>query len=149
MLLRFDDRTPFATGKLGYNRVRGSEQSTRIVLEVDIGEQLTTAFLDTGMPLVVCSPDYAAVIGLNPADGIKEEARIRGRLMWGKIHSINVSFPYDEGAPLLLGGVLAFVPDNVNDVGDDLKDRAFIGMFACLDVMRFAVDPRNTMFYFA
>jgi hypothetical protein len=150
MLLRFEDRKPFATGRLAYNRVRGSGLSTRIVLEIDIGDQLTTGFLDTGMPCVVCSPEYSTVVmGLSPADGIREEVRIRGRLMWGTIHSVNAAFPFDEGAPLLLGGVIVFVPDNLEEVGEDLRERSFIGMLACLDTMRFAIDPRDTMFYFA
>lgn len=148
MLLRFDDRRPFAEGRLAYNRVRGSELSTRIVLEVDIGDQLTTGFLDTGMPCVICSPDFAALIGLDPTAGLKEEVRVRGKLMSGRLHSINVSFPFDEGKPLLLGGVLTFVPDNLKDVGDDLSERSFLGMLTCLDAMCFAVDPVERMFYF-
>lgn len=148
MLLRFDDRTPFAEGRIAYNRVRGSELSTRIVLEVDIGEQLTTGFLDTGMPCVICSPEFAVLIGLNPLSGLKEEARIRGKLVRGIIHSINVSFLCDEGKPLLLGGVLAFVPNDIKDIGDDLAERSFLGMASCLDTMCFAVDSFDRMFYF-
>lgn len=149
MLLIFDDKkTPFAKGRLAYNRVLGSELSSRIVLEVDIGEQLTTGFLDTGMPCLVCSPEFAKLIGLDPADGLSEEVRVRGKLMKGRLHSTNVSFPFDEGTHLLLGGVLTFIPDNVKDVGEDLKERSFLGMVSCLDAMCFAVDPFERMFYF-
>jgi len=128
-------------GRVEYNRVPGSAGSTRIVLMVKIGGQLTTAYLDTGMPCVICPPDVAeTLLNLNPADGVEIEAPIRGVEIKGRIHNANVDFVVDEGFSPLIHGAMIFVPDNAADVGTDLVIHSFLGMRMCLDSICFGVD---------
>jgi len=135
-------------GRADYNRTRASELSTRPVLAVVIGGQSAEAYLDTGMPVTVCPPDFAAkLMGLDPADGLEEEARIRGVLVKGRIHNTSIEFIADEGKPMAIAGVV-FVPNSAADVGPDLTGFSFLGMYECLDKMIFGVDSLTQVFYF-
>jgi hypothetical protein len=136
-------------GRADYNSALGSALSTRAILEVVIGGQPATGYLDTGMPCLVCPPDFAAkVLRLDPADGLEEDALIRGVVVRGRIHNVSVEFVADEGSPLLLQNSLVFVPNNAADVGPDLVRHSFVGMAKCLDSVIFGVDPFRQMFYF-
>ena len=146
MLLNFTDGSTFAAGATNYNRAPGTERSTRIVLQVEIGEQLTTAFLDTGKPSLICPPDFAAIVGLTASNGMAETVRIHGKLVNGRIHNVNLTMLADEGVPLYLNGPV-FVPTHPLEVDADTF-RSFLGMAACLESMCFAVDPFTRIFYF-
>ena len=146
MLLNFTNGSSFATGAANYNRVPGSERSTRMVLQVELGEQLTTAFVDTGKPCLICPPEFASVIGLTAATGLTETVRIHGRLVNGRIHNINLTVLADEGTPLHMNAPV-FVPHYSSEVDGDIF-RSFLGMAGCLESMCFAVDPFMRIFYF-
>jgi hypothetical protein len=136
-------------GRAGYNSAPGTELSTRPILEVAVGGQSTTAYLDTGMPCVVCPPDFAAkVLKLDPAKGSEEEARIRGVVVKGRIHNASVHFIADEGMPVVLANAVVFVPNSAADVGPDLTMHSFLGMARCLNEIIFGVDPLMETFYF-
>jgi hypothetical protein len=113
-----------------------------------IGGQSAEAYLDTGMSVTVCPPDFAKVLlGLDPADGLEEEARIRGVLVKGRIHNVIIEFTADEGKSTPINAVV-FVPNDAADVGPDLTGFSFLGMFECLNKMIFGVDSLTEVFYF-
>src|ERR1051326_4234047 len=136
-------------GRADYNSTSGSALSTRAIIEVALDGQSATGYLETGIPCIVCPPDFAAkVLKLKPADGSEEDALIRGVVVKGRIHNISIEFVADEGNPLTLENALVFVPDRAADVGPDLVRHSFIGMGKCLDSILFGVDPFSQVFYF-
>jgi len=72
MLLQFEDGKPFASGAASYlyQSITERETTPRIILSILLGGIETTAFVDTGGVYVLCSPEIARVIGLNPGEGI-------------------------------------------------------------------------------
>ncbi len=100
------------------------------------------------MSYTVCSPEFATILlGLNPADGLEEESRIRGRLVKGRLHNVAVELIAEQGVSVVINTVL-FVPDNAAGIGPDLTGLSFLGMYMCLDTRIFALDALSQMFYF-
>jgi hypothetical protein len=145
MLLRFPDGSSFATGSSQYNNAPGTELSSRIILDVVIGGQLTTAVADTGIPCSLCSPDFADYLGLGA--GQKETANLLGTDVKGDIHDIDLTFVADAGRPLGLV-VPMMVPADFQSVIPELAFRSHLGMEGCLNSITFAVDFAHQTFYF-
>jgi hypothetical protein len=149
MLLTSSDGLSFATGATAYDyhSVSGSDTSDRIILKVQIEGQSTEAVVDTGAPFVVCSPDLARLIGFDSSSALyPHKILIRGSWVQGSIHRVSLTIPASEGNSISLE-VTAFVPDPDEEM---LKGNfpSFISLFGCLERLRFAVDPSDTMFYF-
>jgi hypothetical protein len=135
-------------GRANYNRSSATSMSTRPILAVFIGGQSAEAYLDTGMPVTVCPPDFAAtLLSLDPADGLEEEVRIRGVLVKGRMHNASIEFVADQGTVTPMNAVV-FVPDSAADVGPDLAGFSFLGMYECLNKLIFGVDALTEVFYF-
>ena len=146
MLLNFADQSPFATGvaSYDYNGVPGSDASARIILEVIIEGQPTTAILDTGAPYLICSPALVEVLRLNPSAALARHTMlIRGYKVKGDLYRVALTIPAKEGMELSLE-VMAFVPA----AGEQYMFPSFLGLLGCLEWVRFAIDPLDNKFYF-
>ncbi len=133
-----------------YNDAPEIATSSRIILQVQIGDLLTEAYVDTNSQYVVCTPDVAEAIGLDPADAIFEDTiRISGVPVTGKIHGIDFYFLADEdkGESLSLRA-FAFVVDMDAPLFVDELPSSSIGFTGCLESVCFAIDGGRRLFYF-
>jgi hypothetical protein len=146
MLLTLSNGEHFAMGAAiyDYNSLPGSDTSARLILQVWVEGQKTSAILDTGAPYLVCSPNLARLVEFDPAASLSQyELLIRGYWIKGNLHRANLTLPASEGESLSLD-VTAFVPDP-----DELFNfPSFLGWSSCLEWIRFAVDPSSSTFYF-
>jgi hypothetical protein len=146
MLLTFPNGDEFATGATiyKYSPLPGSGSSARIVLQVLVEGQPTSAILDTGAPYLICSPSLSSHIGFDPDTALSQhEILIRGYNVRGDLQRINLTFTASKGTSLSLE-VIAFVPSP----DEHFNFPSFLGFLGCLDWIRFAVDPSSGMFYF-
>jgi hypothetical protein len=116
---------------------------------LEIGGQLTTAFVDTGLPCSVCSPDFAHVIGLaSPMMlPVVETAILRGKEIRGRKYIANATLLANAGDYLHIC-IPIFVPDTLADFGEDLIYHSFLGMQGCLGSILLAIDTVSETFYF-
>ncbi len=146
MLLALSNGESFATGAAtyDYNSIPGSDTSARLILQIWVEGQKTSAILDTGAPFLVCSPDLARLIEFDTAASLSRyELLIRGYWIKGSLHRASLVLPALEGESLSLE-VTAFVPNP-----DELFNfPSFLGWSRCLEWIRFAVDPSSSTFYF-
>lgn len=148
MLLQFADGEPFATGAAHYSAPASGPAARRISLQVELGDQLTTAFVDTGSPLLVCHPDLASLLDFDNAEALEvKEVFYRGKWVEGFIHRAELTLLADEGNPLYVNASV-FIPDPKQDFVDDFFPSSLLGMRNCLESIRFAIDPSNETFYF-
>lgn len=149
MLLLFPDQSPFAAGsaEYDYNPLPGSDTSARIILYVKVEGRATSAILDTGAPFLVCSPDLADNLGFDPQNALSHHRmNIRGLTIRGTLHRVNLMLPASDGDDLPLE-VTAFLP-NPEEKQMGYTFPSFLGMYGCLERVRFAVDPFSNKFYF-
>ena len=147
MLLQLSTGEPFATGAAAYAYVPASEreETPRITLDVLIGNLRTSAFVDTGGVYLICSPQIAAALNLDPVDGLRVPNLIfRGAQLPGVLHRIPLTILASQGETITLEAT-AFVPGSINEWSDF---PCILGIYLCLDRLRFAVDPINEVFYF-
>jgi hypothetical protein len=149
MLLAYADGRPYAAGAIHYDYRPATPQDTlpRIVLSVSFENLETEAVLDTGAPFVVCAPDLALLLHLDPSAGAPTPPlEFRGHRLRGGLHRISLSLLADLGDSLTVEAT-AFVPDL--DPGQQWGEfPSFLGMSGFLERLRFAVDPSSDTFYF-
>lgn len=151
MPLRFPSGEPFSTGSTPYSYVPATELEThpRLILEVEIEGIMTEAMLDTtGGVYLLCTPNVAKRMDLseeNSLSGVKE-LLFRGVTVQGRLHRVNLTLFAEEGESFTLKAT-AFVPhpDQEESWGDI---PCILGLFGCLERVRFAVDPYTETFYF-
>jgi hypothetical protein len=148
-MLQFSTGQAFTTGAITYTYrpVTERETSPRIFLQVSIEGIDTAAFLDTGAPFVVCKPEIAEVLGLDPASGEPlGNFRLRDSHLNGHLHRMNVTLLAEQGDPLSVEATV-FVPDpKSNQEWGNFP--TILGMGGFLERIRFAVDPSQDQFYF-
>lgn len=148
MLLAFANSEPFAIGVTDYlYQPTSKETDNRIFLQIEIEDVLATAVLDTGSPFVICAPDVAKRIGVqqDPQRGT-QRILIRGLWREGQLHRLRLTFVATEGQSLDVQATV-FIPNVTEEESwGDLP--SFIGLSACLERIRFAVDPGEDRFYF-
>jgi hypothetical protein len=79
-MLFFADGEPFATGSQPYlfRPAASSDSSKRVIAEVEIQGFRVYAMLDTGAPYVICNPELAMKLGLDPHAGLESKTlRVR------------------------------------------------------------------------
>jgi len=148
MLLQFENGESFATGATSYlyHPARELESTPRIILSIRLRNFKTLSFLDTGGVYVLCSPEIAKEIGLQPGNGISTP-----RLRWsrglysGELFRVPLTFLPTVGTELNIEATV-FVPDPGSDWPEGLP--CVLGMMGCLERLRFAVDPATDTFYF-
>lgn len=147
MLLQFATGEPFATGAAPYAYVPASEreETPRITLDVLIGDLRTSAFVDTGGVYLICSPQIADALNLDPVTGLPApNVLFRGMRLRGVLHRIPLTILASQGDTITLEAT-AFVPDGSTEW---LDFPCILGIYLCLDRLRFAIDPMNEVFYF-
>lgn len=148
MLLCFEDGNPFAQGGCAYENRPASEQENtpRIIVPVQIEGVATRAILDTGGVYLVCNPEIAEFLALDPAQSLGTEMLgIRGMRYAGNLYRLSLGLMATEGEGLQVE-VTAFVPQLV--MSDVWVLPSFLGLQGCLERLRFAVDPSTDTFYF-
>jgi len=149
VFLSFSDGEAFATGMAEYiySPATKREDLPRLIVNVTIEGINVAAIVDTGAPYVVCSPRTAKKLSLAPQTSLgRIRLLIRGMVMQGHLHRLNVSFVALRGVDLYVEAT-AFVPDPEWEASwEDLP--SFIGLNGCLERMRFTVDPGSDTFYF-
>jgi len=148
-MLYFLDQTPFASGCAAYEyRPAALDDTTpRIMIRVDIEGVVTGAFLDTGSPYMILNPEIAEALHIDIRGGLSQNRLLfRGNWLAGYLHRVNVRFIAEEGENVTVEATV-FIPDLLP--GQEYGNfPSVIGMNACLERLRFAVDPSQDTFYF-
>jgi hypothetical protein len=150
MTLTFPTGEPFARGVTGYDyRPATSHETTpRLVLEVAIEGILAEAVVDTGGVYLVCHPDIARRLSLTPAEALSRVQGIllRGTIVHGRLYRLTLALLADQGEDVTIQ-TTAFVPEPEEaEHWGDLP--CLLGLYGCLERIRFAVDPHTEQFYF-
>src|SRR5690242_16118132 len=133
-MLRFPDGTALASGSAPYYL---SEESPRLQIEIEIDGQKFLAAVDTAAPYFICNLPVAESLGITAAEhvGAVTLSTRKGRTT-GRLYRTVVVLVAAEGRSVEME-VTTFVPDD--ESWDD--EPLFLGLFNCLDRIRFAVDP--------
>ena len=150
MPLTFPDGQRFATGATSYHYrpATAHETTPRIILHVEIEGILTEAMLDTGGVYLVCHPHLVTLMDLDAADATSgpQSLLFRGVVIHGRLHRLQLTILPDDGEPLDIQAT-AFVPEpGEEESWGDVP--SILGLYGCLERLRFAVDPTTEMFYF-
>jgi predicted aspartyl protease len=149
MPLVFQDGQKFATGSVPYSYRPETEHQNipKLFLQVQIEGQDIEALVDTGAQFFICPPELAKLLNLRETDSAATETLgIRGARMEGTLHRVTLTLIAEEGESLSTE-VTAFVPK----ASEEYKlgpIPCFLGLFCCLERLRFAVDPATETFYF-
>lgn len=151
LVLYFKKGETFATGAMQYKYEPVTPNGTdfRVHLRVEVDEVPTPAFVDTGGMYLLCPPGLARQLDLNPEDGWQVEHAIlfRGSRLQGTGHRVSLTLIADEGEDVKVE-VTAFVPDTSPEQEWESEFPCILGLYLCLDLLRFAIDPAAEKFYF-
>jgi predicted aspartyl protease len=150
MPLVFHDGQKFATGSVPYSYRPETERQDipKLFLQVQIEGQYIEALVDTGAQFFICPPDVAKLLKLQEMNSSTTEAlRIRGVRIEGTLHRVTLTLLAEEGESLSVE-VTAFVPKTSEEYKLEGPIPSFLGLFCCLERLRFAVDPSTETFYF-
>lgn len=130
-----------------YRPATNSDLTNRIIIPIEIEGFPTSAFIDTASPYVVCSPEVAEVINIDPSTSIEQISyNIRGNRLRGGIHRLSITLLAQQGNPLSIESSV-FVPYHIDkDVWDSYP--TVLGLITFLELLRFAVDSFEEKFYF-
>ncbi len=150
MALRFLDGEVFTTSSVSYQYRPATPHETtpRLILDVVIEGIPTEAMVDTGGIYLLCHPQLANQLSLDPADALSDMVSIlfRGVLVHGRLYRLHVSLPAHEGNDVPFEAT-AFVPEGYEDEQwGDLP--SILGFHGCLERIRIATDPMSETFYF-
>ena len=145
-MLYLENGDSFAQGACRFIRSDITEHGglDRIRLFVQLEEIQTRVALDTGGAYLICPPEIAEALELDPAYRLdRVELSIRGQPTQGDLHKVYLHLLADEGqGHSLQVEVTAFVPEHDRGVP------TYMGLKGCLENIRFAVDPATDTFYF-
>ena len=148
MLLRFEDGRSFAQGACTflYHPATEEDVTPRIIVAVQIEGLQTETVVDTGGVYLVCDPEIADLLDVDPARGLGiAELNIRGIKVSGSLHRLSLTLLAEQGQSIELEAT-AFVPRL--QPNEPWKLPSFMGLMGCLERLRFAVDPSTDTFYF-
>jgi hypothetical protein len=138
----------FVQGSVIYWDFEPSQDHSRIVMPVLLGNRRTSAILDTGAPWCVFNPEEAATLDLDfQAFATSTPTLVirgypyRGWLML----DIPITLEANDGESLIVSSTV-FVPDL--ELGQEWQLPNFLGLSGFLERIRFAVDPSTNLFYF-
>jgi hypothetical protein len=137
----------FVQGMVPYADFDGTQQHTRIIIPVTFGNMtFTTAIVDTGAPWCVLRPEETYGLNVNVFENLGDETLIiRGGAYTGKLYRMPVSLEADAGAGLTVEAKV-FIP--ILEQGQVYSLPNFVGFEGFLELIRFAVDPGQNLFYF-
>jgi hypothetical protein len=147
-MLRFSDGQIFASGSCPYRAAPASENDMthRIFLTVQFDGFQTEAVLDTGGVYFIVHPELAEGLALDHGNALYVgDMGIRGFKYRGYIHRLNLTLLATNGTSLEIEAT-AFIPELTQSQIWALP--SFLGLFGCLERMRFAVDPGTDTFFF-
>jgi predicted aspartyl protease len=147
-MLHFEDGRLFSQGACTFSYRPATEQDTtpRIMISVQIEGLYTETAVDTGGAYLVCDPEIADLLKLDPSSGLgTDKLQVRGSQVGGTLHRVSLTLLAQKGRSLALE-VTAFVPRLHPNELWNLP--SFIGLTGCLEFLRFAVDPGTNAFYF-
>jgi hypothetical protein len=150
MLLQYTNGDRFALGAAPYECRPASnrDSSLRIALAVVVDTLPTYAMLDTGGVYLLCSPEVAASLSIDPADGIPASPILwRGMKINGRLQRLPVTLLASEGESLEIDAT-AFIPQLSPDQEEIADLPCILGLQGCLEFIRFALDPGTDTFYF-
>jgi hypothetical protein len=149
MSLCFSDDRPFSSGSCPYEYrpATDSEDKPRIMIPVRIKDLQTYAVVDTGGVYLVCPPEFAELLNLDAADLLEGKPKLTiprlGSGVKGDLYLVSLTLLADNGRSCEQT-VIAFIPK-------PLSKESFppiLGLYGCLEKLRFAVDPGDDTFYF-
>jgi len=150
-MLYFKEGETFAVGAVHYlyEPVTKNGIDFRISFNLRVEGVSTPAFVDTGGMYLLCPPALARQLALNSEDGLQVEHTIlfRGFRLNGTVHRVSLTFIANEGENLTVE-VMAFVPDTSPEQEWETEFPCILGLYLCLDLLRFAIDPAAEKFYF-
>lgn len=150
MTLKLENGQSFAQGSSPFRCAPATEKerSLRIFVPIQIDNLPTEAMIDTGGIYLICNPEIARRLELDPKDRLEnEEVWIRGERVRGTLHRCFLTLLAEKGCNVQLEATV-FAPQSESQMLWDLPP--IMGFQGCLERMRFAVDPtpgRET-FYF-
>jgi len=109
---------------------------------------LAEAVVDTGGVYLFCNPEIARRLALTPTEALSGVQTIlfRGALVHGRLYRLSLTLLADEGEDVTIQ-TTAFVPEP--EEAEHWGDMpCLLGLYGCLERLRFAVDPRTEHFYF-
>jgi hypothetical protein len=151
MSLVAPDGATFTTGSVGlrYGPAIASDTTNRIFIPVQIAGRPIAAMLDTGAPYCVCPPALAEAVQFDPATALYAvRILIRGVIVNGRLYRLPLTFVADPGAGRALEIEPPFFVSDSAGAGEWDRVPPFLGVTACLDAIRFAVDPSTDTFHF-
>lgn len=119
------------------------------MLAINIGRAITTqAIVDTGSTWCILNPDIVAILGdvVEETYAPTESLIIRGIRYQGRLVRVLIRLPAEVGNDLEVEAT-AFVP--ILSAGEVWDVPDFIGLEGFLQRVRFAVDSRENVLYFA
>lgn len=152
MLLNFDNGVPFATGMAPYryDKVEGGDDTPRILITIDVENDLKEAILDTGGQYFFCTQELAKEIAATAREKIgRRVIKLKGVDVRGSLCRIDLTLLGSEGESLSLQ-VTAFLPDEDQEFGPNFLPYSYLGLYGCMERVRFGVDPslNEDRFYF-
>lgn len=97
---------------------------------------------------LVCHPAIAGRLALTPSEALSgvQGILLRGTIVHGRLYRLTLTLLADQGEDVMLQ-TTAFVPEPEEaEHWGDLP--CLLGLYGCLERIRFAVDPRAEQFYF-
>ena len=151
MLTYSQNGSLFARYVQEYNRSPNEWDRTLIHLMVEVGDEMTVAILDSGMPYSICSPAWAEYRGYTIMNAdTTDPIRVNGRLIEGRTHLIPIRIlpdltDDDDYEPELETITIhAFVPNRADELpASPLR----LGLVGCLSSINFAVHGNRHHFY--
>ena len=138
----------FATGAAPYS-YRPEYQSLdipKLFLQVAVEGVHVEALMDTGA--MFCSPDLAQHLHLRASEALAQQTIVmRGESVQGALHRVALTLVAEVGDSLSIE-VTALVPNEAEEERFPHSFPCFLGLFGCLERLRFAIDPSMEMVYF-
>ncbi len=142
-MLYFADGGVFAVGAspLSYRPASDIDKLDRLFVRIEVEGQRGEAIIDTGGAYLIPDPFIASALGLQPEFGLGvERLRIRGVLFEGTLHKVFLTFLAEQGHSLQIEAPAFVVPE--------WPLPSYLGMRACLELVRFGIDLSTSTFYF-
>ena len=140
----------FATGAAPYS-YRPEYQSLdipKLFLQIAVEGVHVEALMDTGAMFLICSPELAQHLHLRESEALAQQTIVmRGESVQGTLHRVTLTLVAEVGDSLSIE-VTAFVPNEAEGEPFPYSFPCFLGLFGCLERLRFAIDPSTEMVYF-
>ena len=150
MLLSLANGAPFATGaaQYDYRPITAHEEMPRVIVRIAIDRFETAAFVDTGGVYLICSPEIASRLHLSSQDGLPvPRIQVRGIWLSGRVYTLPVTLVAEQGESVTIG-ITTFVPELRPNLTWTDEFPCVLGMYGCLERLRFAIDPGSDTFFF-